>query len=528
MTPHTTRAFLALASLVFLAPAACQVPDEPQSGYPELLSDVKSEQRLTRGETLYRMHCVVCHGTNGRGDGPASSFLFPPARDFGTGRFRLVSSQNGAPFDADLVATLRRGIPGSAMPAWNWLAEQDLWALAAYVRALATLGFEARLVAEAEAHGDPALAREAGRIARERLAPDARIAPLPAVSGEPDLARGADVFRRHCAECHGPDGRGQREPRRNEDGTLNWARDLTAGFLKGGDAPSELTARVRCGLPGTAMPPTELAPDDERELIAFVRALIPAGSAMRLVHTRETLSAARVAAVPDSPAAHEWNGAEELEVVLAPLWWHEAAVTGARLAALHDGEELAVRVSWADATGELVLFGTGAASDGAALQLSAAARPALFGMGAEGEPTSLLHWQALRLDELVSALDWAEPLGHATHPTVPGEVRADVPRYERLLGRLEPSSDVTRLSVTGLESVLGATREHGAARAAARWAEGEWSVVFRRPLAAQDAGDVPLEPGTRVQLALALWNGASGDRGARKSISIWQELVLAP
>lgn len=514
--------------LLLLPLASCQVPDEPASGYPDLLSDVKSEQRLARGETLYRMHCVVCHGTNGRGDGPASSFLFPPARDFGTGRFRLVSSTNGAPFDADLVATLRRGIPGSAMPAWNWLAEPDLWALASYVRTLATLGFEQRLLAEAEANGDPTLAREAGAIARERLAPDQRIAPLPAVAGAPDLARGEAVFLRHCAECHGPDGRGQREPRRNEDGTLNWARDLTAGFLKGGDAPSELTARVRCGLPGTAMPPTELAPDDERALIAFVRALIPEGSAMRLVHTRETLTAARVAAVPATPEAPEWSGAEELEVVLAPLWWHEAAVTGARLAALHDGEELAVRVSWPDATGELVLFGTGAASDGAALQLSSALRPALFGMGAEGEPTSLLHWQALRLDEVVTALDWAEPIGHAQSPTAPGEVRADVPRYERLLGRLEPSSDVTRLSVTGIESILGATREHGAARAAAHWSEGEWSVVFRRPLAADGPDDVELPAGGRVQLAVALWNGASGDRGARKSISIWQELVLEP
>jgi len=514
--------------LLSLSLAACNAPEEPTSGYPDLLSDVKSEERLTRGDTLYRMHCVVCHGTNGRGDGPASSFLFPPARDFGTGRFRLVSSQNGAPFDADLVATLRRGIPGSAMPAWNWLTESDLWALAAYVRSLAILGFEQRLLAEAEANGDPALAQQAGRIARDRLTPDERIAPLPAVAGEPDLARGEAVFLRQCALCHGPDGRGQREPRRNEDGTLNWARDLTAGFLKGGDSPSELTARVRCGLPGTAMPPTELAPEDERALIAFVRALIPDGSAMRLVHTRESLTAAHVAAVPEAPDAAEWAAAEELEVVLAPLWWHEAAVTGARLSALHDGNELAVRLSWPDATGELVLFGTGAASDGAALQLSSALRPALFGMGAEGEPTSLLHWQALRIDEVVSALDWSDPVGHARSPTAPGEVRADVPRYERLLGRIEPSSDVTRLSVTGIESILGAQRAHGAARATAQWAEGEWSVVFHRPLAAAAEDDVTLMPGGRVQLAVALWNGASGDRGARKSISIWQELVLEP
>lgn len=512
--------------LTFLA--ACSAPHEPASGFPEELSEVRPVDRLTRGETLYRMHCVACHGTNGNGDGPAAPFLFPAARDFGSGRFRLVSSTNGAPFDSDLVATLRRGVPGSAMPAWNWLAEKDLWALAAYVRELARVGFEARLAREGEASGDPTLLAEAARLASARLTPTARIAPLPTVPEEPDPAHGAALFARYCAECHGTDGRGQREPRRDEDGTLNWARDLTAGFLKGGDSPAELTARVRCGMPGTAMPPTELAPDDERALIAHLRSLIPPGTAMSLVHTRETLVAARVAAAPSEPEADEWATAEEVEVVLAPLWWHAEAVLGARLRALHDGRDFALRLTWADATGELVFFGTASASDGAALQLSAAMRPALFGMGAEGEPTSLLHWQALRVEDMLTALDWLDPVGHALAPVGVDGVRADVPRYERLLGRVKPSHGVEHIRVEGIESILGATRRHGSARAVARWSEGEWSVVFRRPLASEDAEDVALVPGGAVQLACAVWNGASGDRGARKSISIWQELILEP
>lgn len=523
--PHSIR--LSALVLVF-ASAACSAVHEPTSGFPEELSEVRAADKLAHGETLYRTHCVVCHGLNGRGDGPAASFLFPPARDFGSGRFRLVSSKNGAPFDGDLVATLRRGVPGSAMPAWNWLAENDLWAVAAYVRELALVGFEERLLREAGASGEAVLEGEAARLAAARLTPDARIAPLPAAATEPDLARGATLFARYCAECHGLDGRGQREPRRNEDGSLNWARDLTAGFLKGGDSPSELTARVRCGLPGTAMPPTELAPEDERALIAHVRELIPAGTAMQLVHTRETLVAARVAELPATPEAPGWFASQELEVVLAPLWWHDAAVLGARLRALHDGRDLALRLEWSDATGELTFFGQASASDGAALQFSAAARPALFGMGAEGEPTTLLHWQALRVEDVVTALDWNDPLGHALAPTRADGVRADVPRYERLLGQLQPAEDVERIQVTGIESILGATRERGSARAEARWSEGTWSVVFRRPLAGADESDVTFLPGGRVQLACAVWNGAGGDRGARKSISIWQELVLEP
>jgi DMSO reductase family type II enzyme heme b subunit len=62
--------------------------------------------------------------------------------------------------------------------------------------------------------------------------------------------------------------------------------------------------------------------------------------------------------------------------------------------------------------------------------------------------------------------------------------------------------------------------------ALARWQDGRWSVDFRRELRPEAAQALVLHPGQRVQVACAVWNGAAGDSGARKSISIWQELVL--
>jgi mono/diheme cytochrome c family protein len=172
---------LVLLCLAALATAlACRVPSECPSGIPDAFAASDSAERLVRGGELYARHCAVCHGARGRGDGEAARFLFPPARDFGRGRFRLVSSENGAPYDRDLVETLRRGIPGSGMSGWSWLAEEDLWALAAQVRALAFQGLSADLEDEARRADDPLLLAAAGRIARERLTPD-RPQPRPAV-----------------------------------------------------------------------------------------------------------------------------------------------------------------------------------------------------------------------------------------------------------------------------------------------------------------------------------------------------------
>ena len=55
------------------------------------------------------------HVEKGRGDGPAARFLYPKPRNFGAAQFRLISTANRMPSDDDLLAAVRRGMPGSAM-----------------------------------------------------------------------------------------------------------------------------------------------------------------------------------------------------------------------------------------------------------------------------------------------------------------------------------------------------------------------------------------------------------------------------
>ena len=55
-----------------------------------------------------------------------------------------------------------------------------------------------------------------------------------------------------------------------------------------------------------------------------------------------------------------------------------------------------------------------------------------------------------------------------------------------------------------------------------------YRVIFRRSLAGKGAGAVMLSPGTTVPVSFAVWNGAAGDRDGKKSVTIWQQLEIAP
>ncbi len=60
-------------------------------------------------ESLYSSKCAICHGADGRGDGVAAYLLQPKPRNFRTGEFRIVSTENQVPTEADLVRTITQG-----------------------------------------------------------------------------------------------------------------------------------------------------------------------------------------------------------------------------------------------------------------------------------------------------------------------------------------------------------------------------------------------------------------------------------
>ncbi len=89
------------------------------------------------GERLYvRLRCGACHGEAGAADGPAREAYLKQGnrevriRDFTRGRFIRGGEME------DIYLTLKVGIEGTPMAAYSALHDDELWALAAYVRLL--------------------------------------------------------------------------------------------------------------------------------------------------------------------------------------------------------------------------------------------------------------------------------------------------------------------------------------------------------------------------------------------------------
>jgi len=87
-----------------------------------------SPASIAAGAAVFRTHCAACHGSDGRGDGPAAAGLDPPPADL-----RVHVSQHD---DAQLHSWIGLGIPGTAMPGFrDKIGREDLWHVVNYLRA---------------------------------------------------------------------------------------------------------------------------------------------------------------------------------------------------------------------------------------------------------------------------------------------------------------------------------------------------------------------------------------------------------
>ncbi len=83
-----------------------------------------------RGERLFHASCALCHGVRGDGDGLRAHDLSSKPRDF-TNPAWVASTTPLSTFLA-----VRDGVPGTSMPAWRSLDEQQIWDVVAYTRSL--------------------------------------------------------------------------------------------------------------------------------------------------------------------------------------------------------------------------------------------------------------------------------------------------------------------------------------------------------------------------------------------------------
>ena len=276
---------------------------------------------LSSGRTLYMRHCSHCHGTSGDGAGPTARYLTPRPRDYRNGVFKFTSTNDMSKASRDdLARVVKYGIPGTYMPSFLLMKDEEHHAIVEYVRFLALRGeYEKKLVAELSSDFSQKAAdsrvkdgekktdiiqelneflgedlKESADTLGDDLADiwsaadmeEAAVVPsVPRVADTPESRRrGRELYLSktlNCADCHGIDGAGngpqtiafEKNPLTNELynepglhdiwDNLNQPRNLRLGMYRGGRRPIDLFSRIHAGIKGSRMPSFKNTPHED-------------------------------------------------------------------------------------------------------------------------------------------------------------------------------------------------------------------------------------------------------------------------
>lgn len=243
--------------------------------------------------------------------------------------------------------------------------------------------------------------------------------------------------------------------------------------------------------------------------------------------------------VPRDPAADVWQKMEALKVPLmqqymvAPRLQPEGLIPTIDLRAVHNGTEIGFHVSWGDEVQD-DLEAIAHFRDSVAVQLPIdPGGPTVVVMGQPGRKVHLLHWRASWQRNMKSGpRTLRDAFPFAVSDFAPEDImsaeqaRAYYPAAVagNPLAARERTSPVEELVAQGYGTITSHARQRAEGNGIN--SNGRWNVAIVVPMAGSDENQVTLRPGDSTLVALAVWNGAKGDRGARKQFANWMRLGL--
>ncbi len=251
------------------------------------------------------------------------------------------------------------------------------------------------------------------------------------------------------------------------------------------------------------------------------------------------------------PAAAVWKSAREATVPLLPQVVAaptnpDAAVKAIKVRAAHNGQWIALRLEWRDATKDDLLY-TDRFGDQAAVQFPLPNRDGALAspmMGHKGARVSILQWRAAFQRDV----EQAEHHGRGAYAHAISQLRelypnalvdfypdqvlraTDARPYMGALGMDNPVSHARLTPVLdqiaeGWGTLTAKLEQLAEGRGV--WENGAWKVVITLPLASGGPDSPRLAPGAKTMVAFAVWEGANREVGARKAWSAWVPLELA-
>lgn len=524
--------------------------------------DLGSEEQRAAGRELYAKWCSQCHGDAGDGRGIAAARLKPAPRDFTAGKYKLRSTPAGAlPTDADLKRSIRLGLPGTGMPAFERFNDQQLANLVYYLKSFAP------------AFADP-----------DRYRAPLELPKPPPFSAE-SAAAGEQVYQElGCAPCHGPTGRGNgtSAPGQRDDwGQHVRPADLTRPWnFRGGATRADIYRSISTGLYGSPMAgfAGSISPEQMWQLVDFIAGLsdnrteAPYTDVVTAVGVEDDLDLERgeelFATAP--PALIPLVGQ-----IVEPGRAFYPSTDAVEVRAVYNRREIAFLVRWHDMRAETsgrnapdlavpaveeAPVGAGAAAgeeEGFWGEAAAVDEEGGDFWGEAAEPAPAEEgddfWGEAAAEEPPeeSGDFWGEETGAApaaaTTPDteysdavaiqLPLELPQGVVRPYFLFGDAQNAVELLYADLgeigsgegrpyvgRGSDGVVAGEGDPPAVRAA--YGDDGWTVIFKR--ARQPATGVGFAEESFVPVAFTVWDGFDRERGNRRALSAWQNLYVRP
>lgn len=228
--------------------------------------EAEDEALIESGKKIYEVRCLLCHGSDGNGNGPAGVIrrmekngrvleIYP--RDLTMAVFRFRTTPTGClPDDEDILNIISNGVPRSFMPSHKEIPDEEKEAVKEYIKT-----FSYRWEEE------------------EPCAPITVNKPAW-VGSATSIDKGRIIYKEmKCGECHGYEGKGD-GPKSNEL-IDDWGKQIlpfnfATGDLKRGSSAENVYITFTSGLDGTGMPSYEdsLNEEDRWHLVSYTLKLM--------------------------------------------------------------------------------------------------------------------------------------------------------------------------------------------------------------------------------------------------------------
>jgi len=482
------------------------------------------------GETLYNLYCASCHGVSGDGDGELAYLVYPKPRDFTTGKYKIKSTLPGnPPTNQDLFNTINKGMPGTAMPAFNFLKDNEIKSLVDFVKKFSSLNNQ-----------------------------NVKQIPIPS-----DLAPTQELIdlgkliynETGCNMCHGESGKGD-GPSSNKltdsRGYTIVPKDFTTGVYVGGATKRDLYLRFMSGIDGTPMPSygnlSDLLgrPKDEGNklawaLVHYVKSLesnkidkfddqlhngrITATKTKRFIQPKQFLDVNN----------NLWSSGASHLIPISRLWQSSKVnYQMINVKVLYNSKYIAAKMEWKDESQNQGLYRVQDFQDGAAMQFSIDGSEGFHGMGSKEHPTDIWFWKAewqskknVYSDILRAYPNRVSDSNVTTYPQLMNDNAYQAGRDANNINSADTKeSPIENVVAVGPQTVKSLPGNEQTVMGSGIWDGEKWQVVFVRKLRSDSKQKVDFSIGQSFPIAFAIWNGDEKDRNGQKMVSTWYQLDL--